>query len=350
MNRKTAILAALLSGLSLASAATAAPPQAALVERGAEQQLTVSWTSPVPVDVYVAEAPGAPLAKARLISPHDADGKETVAAAGPARSYFILRNTRTGETTRVAERVVPLQAGSNFRDLGGYPAANGKHVRWGMIYRSGGTPLLNAADLATVDGLGLAQLFDLRSDEERQLAPSRIDGVAYSSYGYSMAKAGLTGGDMQTVYRSFPMMLAPQAKLVFASLLRGAQPLAFNCSAGQDRTGFVSALILSSLGVPRDVIIADYHLSTRYRRPEFEMPRLDPALYPDNAVAQMFAKYQGDPRMAQPYPLKTADGTAFLSFAFAEIDAKWGSVDNYLRDALGLSPKDIAQLRRMYTE
>ena len=64
----------------------------------------------------------------------------------------------------------------------------------------------------------------------------------------------------------------------------------------------------------------------------------------------MFARYQDDPRARQPYPLKTADGTPFLSFAFAEIDAKWGSVDGYLRDALGLSAKDIAQLRRMYTE
>ncbi len=349
MIRKTAILAALLAGLPLASA-VAAPPQAAVVERGADHQLTVSWTSPVPVDVYQADRADAPLAKARLVSAQDADGREVLAGAAPARGYFILKNSRTGEVTRVAERVVPLEAGSNFRDLGGYPAAGGKRVRWGMIYRSGGTPLLTDGDLATIHDLGLANMIDLRSDEERQLAPTRIDGVAYTTYGYSMAKAGLTGGDMQTVYRGFPTMLQPQAKLVFATLLRGGQPLAYNCSAGQDRTGFVSALVLSALGVPRDVIVADYQLSTTYRRPANEMPHIDVAAYPNNPVAQMFARYQDDPRARQPYPLKTADGTAFLSFAFAEIDAKWGSVDGYLRDALGLTAKDIAQLRRMYTE
>jgi protein-tyrosine phosphatase len=48
--------------------------------------------------------------------------------------------------------------------------AGGKHVRWGMIYRSGATPLLTDGDVQTVAGLNLAGVVDLRSSEERQLA------------------------------------------------------------------------------------------------------------------------------------------------------------------------------------
>lgn len=70
-----------------------------------------------------------------------------------------------------------------------------------------------------------------------------------------------------------------------------ARPVAYNCSAGQDRTGFASAVILSALGVPREIIVRDYHLSSEYRRPEFEMTKFDPAAFPDNAAAKMFAAY-----------------------------------------------------------
>src|SRR3546814_7040686 len=84
------------------------------------------------------------------------------------------------------ERALPLEHGSNFRDIGGYPAAGGKHVRWGMIFRSGGTPLLNDADEQRIGALKLGEMVDLRSSEERVLAPTRIYGVRYTAVGYSM--------------------------------------------------------------------------------------------------------------------------------------------------------------------
>ena len=47
------------------------------------------------------------------------------------------------------ERLIVLERSSNFRDLGGYPAAGGKHVRWGMIYRTAAMPMLTEADYAS---------------------------------------------------------------------------------------------------------------------------------------------------------------------------------------------------------
>ena len=337
-----------LSALPFAAApAWASAAENAVVERNEAGALVVRWTSTVPVDVFRADSSSASIKAARLVSARDADGVETVADAGPARGYVILRNTRTGETLPVAERVIPLAGGSNFRDIGGYPAAGGKHVRWGMVYRSGATTMLTASDLAQVGTLGLADMIDLRSDEERVLAPSRIDGVRYATVGYSMTAMKISGG-MDTTYRQLPSFLAPQLRLIFATLLRGEGPLAYNCSAGQDRTGFATAMILSALGTPRDVILSDYHLSTTYRRPENEMPPISDAQAASNPVAAMFASYQRMPN-TKPQPLKTADGTAYLSFALAEIEAKWGSVDNYLKSEIGLSAADLHRLRALYT-
>ncbi|MET0138161.1 MAG: tyrosine-protein phosphatase [Sphingobium sp.] len=346
--------------IALACAAGVATPvaarvSAAAVERTAPDQLNIHWTGKGGVDVLVADKPDADIASARLISKADRDGTATFRPDAGKRAYFLLRDSADGSLTRVAERLVPLQQGSNFRDIGGYPGADGKHVRWGLIYRSGATAMLTPEDVATVQGLGLTQLVDLRSDEERVLAPTRIDGVPYSAVGYSMQRIfeGPKGesrpaGNGPQVYRNLPTMLAPQMKLLFAALLRKEGPVEYNCSAGQDRTGFATAMILSVLGTPRDVILQDYHLSTAYRQPTYEMPHIDPALYPNNPVARMFAANGG--QGAKPQPLKEADGKAFLSTAFEEIDAKWGSPEAYLAQVAGLTPLDIATLRATYLE
>ena len=341
----------LLTAALVASPALATPPGAANVERQGPDQLLVHWTADKPVDVLVTQQANAPVAAAKLVAARDTDGQALVAAAGNTRSYVILRNAATGEITRVAERVLPLEAGSNFRDIGGYPAAGGTRVKWGAIYRSGATPLLTPADRARIAALGLTNMVDLRSDEERTLAPSRIDGVPYTAVGYSMtAITGAGGGAMDNVYARLPMTMAPQLRQIFAKLLRKEGPLAYNCSAGQDRTGFVTAVVLSALGTPYPVIVEDYHLSTRYRHPEFEMPPIDLAKFPDNPAAQLFARYQSDPRYAVPQPLKTADGKSYLDFAFTELDHSWGGVSGYLHREIGLSDTDIGRLRALYTQ
>lgn len=356
----TSTALAFLIALSPLTASAKAPanPQ---VERTGVDRLRISWTSSTAVDVLMADRADAGLDLAKNVSIGDRDGLHEATVPIGKRVYFLLRDARTGEVTRVAERLLPLERGSNFRDIGGYPAAHGKHVRWGMIYRSGGTPLLSDADLQAVRGLGLANLVDLRSSDERQLAPTRIQGVPYHAVGYSMndiftamrpangaSDVPLRNGS--ALYRRMPAMLAPQMRVLFKELLANEGPLAFNCSAGQDRTGFATALILSALGVPREVIVADFHLSTQYRRPEFEMVKFDPKAFPDNAAARVFTQYRDNPAEAKPKPLKEADGTAFISAALEEIDRTYGSVENYLAKVADLSPADIATLRAHYTD
>lgn len=346
-------LALLLAALPLPAFADV--PANPVVERTAPDRLKIRWTDRNSVDVYITDRADAPADAVRLVSADDGDGVHEMTVAPGIRPYFLLRDHKDGKSVPVAERLLPLEQGSNFRDIGGYPAAGGKHVKWGMIYRSGATPVLTDADLKTVEGLHLANMVDLRSSEERQLAPSRIEGVPYNAVGYSMAMmtnamkpapGQPVAGNGPGIYRVMPLKLAPQFRLLFDRLLAKEGPIAYNCSAGQDRTGIATGLILSALGVPRDIIIADYHLSTQYRHPENEVAPFDAAAFPDNAAAKMFAHYKGQ----KPQPLMTADGAAFLSAAFDEMDKRYGSVEGYLDKELGVTRVDIAALRATYLE
>ncbi len=350
--RHHAILFALATGL-LASAGPARVLHAD-VERNAADTLTLAWSDADPVDIYEADQEGFALKDGRLLARADRTGHYAVTQAGVRRHYFALVDMRDHQRFDVAERVIPLAQGSNFRDIGGYVGAGGKHVRWGLIYRSAGQPLLTPQDVEQVKGLGIDQIVDLRSSEERVIAPTKVMGVPYSAVGYSMADllrqaSSTTMRNGADIYRQFPTMLAPQLRLIFAHLLHRSTPIVYNCSAGQDRTGFVTAIILSALGVPQDQIVADYYLSTTYRRPEFELPRLDPATLPDDPVVRQLASYQQRPDWKTPQPLHDEQGP-FLRGAFDEINARWGSVDQYLAKEVGVSAADLATLRRTYLQ
>ena len=349
-----AALAALALSLS-AAATTEAAVSRAKVERTGPDTLSIAWDDRNPVNLYLINGPDGGIKGARRLKMGDSDGRFELPQAGLERRYFVIEDMVDHQRVKVAERLLPLDKGSNFRDVGGYVGAGGKHVRWGAIYRSAGQPLLTPDDLARVSTLGVTQLVDLRSSEERVIAPTRIAGIPYTAVGYSMAdlmkrpgQSTLSNGT--DVYHNFPLLLAPQLKVIFSHLLGAKGALVYNCSAGQDRTGFVTAVILTALGVSRDTIVEDYHLSTGYRRPEFEMPPLDAAAHPNEPVVQLFAQMQQRPNWKTPEPLKGQDGRPYLNGAFDEIEAKWGSVDGYLTKFVGLSPQDLTRLRTLYLE
>jgi protein-tyrosine phosphatase len=147
-----------------------------------------------------------------------------------------------------------------------------------------------------------------------------------------------------------PKFFAPQLRIVFGDFLAKRGPVLYHCSAGQDRTGVTSAIILAALGVPRSTIISDYHLSTALRNPKYEMPKITPAMAESSPVAKFFAGFQNNASAEKATPLKTKDGRAFLEAALGAIDAQWGSVDRYLQAEIGLSHADLQHLRKTYTE
>jgi protein-tyrosine phosphatase len=349
-----AIFPSLCLSLALTPVAARAVDRAEVV-RTSPAEVAITWTDADPVTVLEADRPDAAPATARLVASDQRGGRLTVAAGTNERRYFILRDGGDGSMLRVAERVLPLEQGSNFRDVGGYVGAEGKRVKWGRIYRSGAMPLLTEADYARLGGLGLGSIVDLRSTDERQIAPDQLDdrtGALFVSNDYSMRTLldRMRAGDGENSYRGMGKSLAPQYRAIFRRLLADEGAVLYHCSAGQDRTGIATALVLSALGVGRQTILADYHLSTALRRPQFEMPPLDPADWPGNPAVAMYAAVQKAPDGLKAQPLYSPKGVSHLVQFFEVIDSEYGSVEGYLQKELGIGAPEIAQLRALNLE
>jgi protein-tyrosine phosphatase len=350
--------AMLLMTLGALQPATAHPGSAIVVERRSPLQVALDWhglADGTPVSVFVATTPDAKGAARHLLVRDDRDGAETVSLAAPGRPYFWIK-PRGGKGEWAAERLLPLEGGHNFRDLGGYRTASGRKVRWGKLYRSAAMSGLTAGDYAYLGKLGIRSVCDFRSTSERKSGPNLwVDDAKISywtrDYALSASNSGailssLASGKatpelmrdvMLTTYRDFPEAQKPAYTEMFAQLVDGKLPLAFNCTAGKDRTGLGAALVLTALGVPFETIKADYLLSNRY---------LDAsAIKADKSLSMMMSRLS--PEVAAPLVGVEA---AYLDAAFAEINKRYGSVDAYLSDGLGLDKKRRALLRKRLLE
>jgi protein-tyrosine phosphatase len=351
--RKT-ISQTLLLGL-IAAATPAHAIDNAVVTRIDTGHVAVEWKDADPVSVFVSPSPKADVKKAEVVAKADRSGRVVVPYATTDRRYFILRDHGDKSVLHVAERVLPLEQGSNFRDAGGYKGADGKHVAWGRIFRSGAMPLLTELDYTTLEKLKIMTIVDLRSTDERMIAPDMLDdrtGATFISNDYSLKglMAGYGKGDGENAYRGMDRFLKPQLKQVFRAMLRDEGAVMYHCSAGQDRTGITTGLILSALGVDRATILKDYHMSTELRRPQFEMPPLDPADWPGNPIVPYYVASMKKPGGPKAEPLFTPKGNSHLAQFFEMVDKDYGSVDAYLDKELGVGPQQIAQLRALYLE
>jgi protein-tyrosine phosphatase len=159
----------------------------------------------------------------------------------------------------------------NFRDVGGYPCESGGVVRWRTLFRSDALHQLDAAGRDAVARLSLRTVVDLRTLPEVDNAPSALDGLQPRVHHIS-----LLTGDLQSIplalteiYRHFVDECGDAIAAAVAELCADdALPALVHCSAGKDRTGVVIALILAVLGVPDEVIAADYALSGSYLDPD----------------------------------------------------------------------------------
>lgn len=250
------------------------------------------------------------------------------------------------------ERVLPLQGGQNFRDLGGYRAADGRTVKWGMLYRSGSMNGLTVADYRELERRGIRAVCDFRDRNERAREPvnwpaGMKPAVFADDYDLdtgammrTLTDPALTPAKAEAMMTAFyPDLLTRfngQYRRMFAQLLAGNAPLAFNCSAGKDRTGVAAALLLTALGVPRETVIADYMLSNRYFNP--------------TRARQVNDESAAFIRRMDPGVQRKLMGVerSYIGAVFARMDAHRGGAMGYLRDELGLSAADITKLRALY--
>jgi protein-tyrosine phosphatase len=208
---------------------------------------------------------------------------------------------------------------------------------------------LTANDQAAFRRLGLATLFDLRANNEREHHPTdwhHGERIEYHCRDYQLSvgalddlvKQGNFTADILTAaihdaYREMPFEQAESYRRLFELLVAGRVPLLFSCTAGKDRTGIAAALILFALGVPRKTIELDYSLTER-------------------SIDKLVAILLRDPRYswlstvprAEYLPILRAD-PEYLAIAFQEIERRHHGIPEYLERVLGVGPRQIDRLR-----
>ncbi|TWB04249.1 protein tyrosine/serine phosphatase [Bradyrhizobium stylosanthis] len=240
-------------------------------------------------------------------------------------------------------RHLALQGASNFRDLGGYKTVDGRTTRWRHIFRSNHLGQLTAADVEIVRALGVRSAFDFRGVEERAAGVCVVNEIAVHSLPIeptvvAALRAELAGGTltaavalelMRESYRNYVRHNTHSFRMLFGHLLEDRAPLVIHCTAGKDRTGFASALILHALGVPDDVIAEDYLLTNRhYKRDATAATDLPEDVR--NAIGNVEASY--------------------LAAAFEAVGKEYGDLETYLRDGLKLGTAERTALKERYLQ
>lgn len=245
-----------------------------------------------------------------------------------------------------------LQGMDNFRDVAGtttaYSTAHDGTMRAGVFYRANAvTP--TTSDLATLNSLGIKAVYDLRTPSEIAATPdTMISGATYQNIdiiGSTTSGANITNISFKSAADAIAMMEQTNRAFVSDAGMRGQFGVLFNelasvdaaqlfhCTAGKDRTGWTAAVLQSIAGVDDATIMANY-LATN-----------------DYTAARVAATLKAlPPSMAAIYEPLLGVQASYLQAGLDEVTAQYGSMDNYLKQGLGLSQETIYVLRGKLVE
>ena len=237
------------------------------------------------------------------------------------------------------ERSIDLDGCVNFRDLGGYPAENGRQLRWRLLFRSDALHALSDPDvsrlrgeLALTDIVDLRSTFELNSEGRGPLGDEPIhfhhtplfDGDPGAGDRSAMAEMSL--GDR---YLGMMEMARDKIASVVGILARAEGGAVYHCAAGKDRTGVISAVLLGVLGVPEELIVADYALSGE--RIDEIIERVMSMKGYHNTLHEM----PEDTLHAHPESMETV---------LVGVADRWGSMEGFLLGG-GLAQSELDRLR-----
>ena len=256
-------------------------------------------------------------------------------------------------------RHVALDGAINVRDIGGYRSSHGLGVTRGRLFRGDSLSQLTDPDVERLDHLGLRTVIDFRTPGEVLLG-----GTDRLPYAIEFASLPVGGGDLAEIYeliacgdherqrrelgdgRAAELMVDINRGFVadarqreaFGAALRlacspGRLPLLYHCNSGKDRAGWMTAIVLTALGVPRELVLRDYLLSNDFHRTGYARLRFD--LVKTGIVR--------DPELLRPIMEQSA---TYLSAAFEEADRRYGSFDRFLADGLEVGERMLSELRR----
>jgi len=241
------------------------------------------------------------------------------------------------------QRHRPFSTVFNFRDLGGYPAADGRTIRWGRVYRSDGLHRLVDTDLAAFAEVGVRTVLDLRRPDELANDGRIADSLGLDYHNVNFHPELWPEHDLGP--EDMPRYLADRYAEMADAALNGSNavgpalrllvradtaPIVFHCAAGKDRTGVLAALVLGLLGVDDDVIADDYALTAQSERRYWEWRRGQADAPAENGHLPAWIQ-NPCPREAMLY---------FLD----ELRGRHGTVEAYVRRT-GVSDADLSALR-----
>ncbi|WP_280269552.1 tyrosine-protein phosphatase [Nocardia wallacei] len=247
----------------------------------------------------------------------------------------------------------------NARDIGGYPTQHGGgKIRYGLVYRTDALDKLTAADQQRLASLNIGKVLDLRSPNEVKANPDKLPAsIPYSPLPiwdpsndfYLYVSNIIAGGPavqqeqlgdgkaadfMRRYYRW--MVTDATARGQFATAIKeiAAAPgaLLYHCTAGKDRTGWTTAILMSALGVPEGQIYKDYLASNDYLAAS-NKATID-ALVQRGLVT--------DPSLFEPILGVQRD---YLEAAFDQAEQSYGSIEGFLSDGLGIDSGTAEALR-----
>ncbi len=243
------------------------------------------------------------------------------------------------EASLQEKRVLPIKGGYNFRDLGGIPAKKGAIIKPKLLFRTDELSNLYQQDLDLLAQLNVQTIVDFRTDIERAHSIDKIPVTCKNEIHLDIIAANMNAfveeiKKGQTNFKPLllefykELVLSDQAIKEYSSFFQILQEpencgIIYHCTAGKDRTGVATALILSALGVEWKYIMADYLLSNTFLSNKYEN------YIQNNANLKDVFLVQQD----------------YLNTAFTAIIENYSSIDNYLKNILKV---DIKQLKEIY--
>lgn len=259
---------------------------------------------------------------------------------------IVLPCAASAQLTDSSRRVVRMQGAVNFRDVGGYKTTEGRSVKWDKVFRSADVSKLSQQDLAVLEQKHIHTVVDFRGVRESQQAPDHL----LPNTDYTLCPAGsdslpdmkqmaelIKKGDFMKEFYSNTQYLGARYKPFFQKLLilPANESIMYHCTGGRDRTGMATALFLYALGVPQATIEADFTASNVYLQPMH---------------GRMFQGMVQATGMDVETIKKALElRPEFIRSMFDSIKGRYGSVDAFFKQELGVGPEEIKQLRDKYT-
>lgn len=243
------------------------------------------------------------------------------------------------------EKQIEIKGVTNFRTIGNIKNVDGRILKQGKFYRSAHLHKLKKRSFKTFENLGIKEIIDLRNSKEilqrPDVIPQNVDHKNYSAFEDEgdqldqakklVLKGKVKGTDadqrMLDFYKTYATENPEIIKKIIHEILDSEDHVLYHCTAGKDRTGIITALILTILKFDTATINNDYLLSNNYRQ-----KMVQKRLHLANDLHFLYPKMDLNVIEKLSWVEKN-----YLETAFSEIDKKYGSIDIYIHQNLGIS-------------